>query len=81
MISICLISDGDYSFAKLLLYSIANYDIKMGADIARYAHCNIAMGNEVASYVHYDVTMYNDAATNLYYYVLLYLLMILLFHQ
>ncbi len=91
VISIYLISDGDYpcehyflwrlSLCALLLCSKTHYDITMGDDVVRDAHCNITMGKDNARDIHCDVIMSNDIAMNLFYDVVLYLLMILLFHQ
>ncbi len=61
VISISLISNGDYPCALLLL-SMTHYDITMGNDVARDAHCNITMGNDNVRDIHCDVTMSNDIA-------------------
>ncbi len=59
------------------------YDITMGNDVARDAHCEITMDNDIARDIHCDVTvssdvamcthlgitMHNDVAMNLFYYV------------
>ncbi len=39
-----------------------NYDITMGNDVARDAHCKITMGNDIARDIHCDMTMNNDVA-------------------
>ncbi len=39
-----------------------DYDITMGNDVARDAHCEITMGNDIARDIHCDVTMSNDVA-------------------
>ncbi len=36
------------------------YDMTMGNDVARDAHCENSMGNDVARDIHCDVTMNND---------------------
>ncbi len=41
---------------------VNHYDITMGNDFARDAHCRITMGNYVAMDIHCDVTMGNDVA-------------------
>ncbi len=66
VIYISLISDGDYPYAHyflrmlslstLLLCFITHYDITMGNDITRDAHCTITMGNDFARDIHCDVT-------------------------
>ncbi len=72
-----------------------HYDIPMGNDFARDAHCEITMSNDVARDVHCDVTMSNDVymcayhgitmhddnAMNLFYYVFsaLWLIVLLLY--
>lgn len=33
-------------------YGLTHYDIKMGKDVARDAHCNITMGNGVVRNIH-----------------------------
>ncbi len=50
---------------------MTHYDITMGHDVVRNAHCGTTMGNDVARDVHYDVTMDNDVAITsfvMYYY-------------
>ncbi len=44
----------------LLLCSMTYYDITMGNDVARDAHCNITMGKDIAIDILCDVTMSND---------------------
>ncbi len=39
-----------------------HYDITMGNDVARGAHCKITIGNDIARYIHCDITMSNDVA-------------------
>ncbi len=39
---------------------MTHYDITMGNDVARDAHCNITMGNDIARDIPCDVTMRND---------------------
>ncbi len=99
MVSISLISGEDHHCAyhflwrlplyPLLLCFMTHYDITIGNDIARDAHCNIAKGNDIDRDIHccitiynviamcrYDgITMYNDVAMNLFYHVLLQLIM------
>ncbi len=38
------------------------YDITMGNDVARDAHCEIIMANDVARDIYCNVTMSNDVA-------------------
>ncbi len=72
VISISLISDGDYPYAHyfmwrlllcaLLLCSITHYDSTMGNHVVSDTHCNITMGNDIDRDIHCDVTMSNDVA-------------------
>ncbi len=39
---------------------MTHYDITMGNDIARDAHCYITMGNDIASDIHCDIIMSTD---------------------
>ncbi len=44
----------------LLLYYMTHYEIIIGYDFARDAHCDISMCNNVARYINCDNTMSND---------------------
>ncbi len=48
---------------------VTQFDITMGNDIARYAHCKITMCNNIAKDIHCDhgITMNNDIVMNLFY--------------